>query len=215
MRRRGRAARAHASRRSTETKEATTPTLPPSPPGRATGEAYAAFASPDAAASALEERQRALLGARYVELFPEPGADPTAPPTGRPLAGGLSARVVRLRGLPFAGTPADVVEFCVAAGAGPPCAGGRGVVFTATPDGRPTGEAYVEFESDAAADAALAAHGRPLGPRYVEVFASCRGELLHAARARAACARRRPRTVGLALRLPRGRHPLLRGMARC
>lgn len=43
-----------------------------------------------------------------------------------------------------------------------------GVVFTSSPDGRPSGEAYVEFESPQAASSALRVKdGAALGPRYV------------------------------------------------
>ena len=49
-----------------------------------------------------------------------------------------------------------------------PRLGPRGVVFTSSPDGRPSGEAYVEFETARAAAAALEARdGAALGPRFV------------------------------------------------
>jgi hypothetical protein len=139
----------------------------------------------------MRARQRATIGARFVELFDGGAglADPAAPPTGRPLAGGLTAPVVRLRGLPLGATPGKVVAFL--GEEAKPRGGAAGVVFTATPDGRPTGEAYVEFEEgeagEASAAAALARHGSPFAARYVEAFVSCRGDLLHAARARGTC----------------------------
>ena len=52
-----------------------------------------------------------------------------------------------------------------------PRLGPRGVVFTSSPDGRPSGEAYVEFDSARAAAAALSAKdGAALGPRFVRFF---------------------------------------------
>lgn len=48
-----------------------------------------------------------------------------------------------------------------------PRRGASGVVFTSSPDGRPSGEAYVEFESPQAASAALCVDGTALGTRYV------------------------------------------------
>lgn len=52
-----------------------------------------------------------------------------------------------------------------------PRLGPRGVVFTSSPDGRPSGEAYVEFESAWAAAAALKTKdGAAFGPRWVSFF---------------------------------------------
>lgn len=178
-------------------------------PGRPTGDGYAEFATAAEASRALAERQHGSLGSRYVELFPERGADPGADPAsaGRPLPGGLGNPVLRLRGLPFTAAAEDVVEFLLgrrtgreeedeeeeeergssdegssrrtgAAAAAPgspptnpeamPRLGPQGVVFTSSPDGRPSGEAYVEFESARAAAAALNARdGAALGPRFV------------------------------------------------
>jgi len=178
-------------------------------PGRPTGDGYAEFATAAEASRALAERQHGSLGSRYVELFPERGADPGADPAsaGRPLPGGLGNPVLRLRGLPFTAAAEDVVDFLLgrrtgreeedeeeeeerrssdegssrrtgAAAAAPgspptnpeamPRLGPQGVVFTSSPDGRPSGEAYVEFESARAAAAALNARdGAALGPRFV------------------------------------------------
>ena len=172
-------------------------------PGRPTGDGYAEFATAAEASRALAERQHGSLGSRYVELFPERGADPGADPAsaGRPLPGGLGNPVLRLRGLPFTAAAEDVVEFLLgrrtgreeeergssdegssrrtgAAAAAPgspptnpeamPRLGPQGVVFTSSPDGRPSGEAYVEFESARAAAAALNARDwAALGPRFV------------------------------------------------
>lgn len=95
-------------------------------------------------------------------------------------AGGLptlAGHVVRLRGLPFASTAADVVAFFE----GVDTVGGEaGVVFTCTPDGRPTGEAYVELAGPEALAGALARHKEKMGARYIEIFESSKGDMFQA-----------------------------------
>ncbi len=73
--------------------------------------------------------------------------------------------VVRLRGLPWDATDAQVFDFF---------AGLRvvGVVWTFTHRNRPSGEAFVTFASVGEAVKALAMHKQVLGKRYIEVFAS-------------------------------------------
>ena len=62
----------------------------------------------------------------------------------------LQGWVLRMRGLPYTATASDVLGFFdgleLARGA-------AGVVFTCTSDGRPLGEAYVEFNSEEAQQA--------------------------------------------------------------
>ena len=57
----------------------------------------------------------------------------------------LQGWVLRMRGLPYTATAADVLAFFegLEIARGP-----AGVVFTCTADGRPLGEAYVEFSSE-------------------------------------------------------------------
>lgn len=85
--------------------------------------------------------------------------------------------MVRLRGLPFSSTAADVVAFFE----GVETVGGEGgVVFTCTPDGRPTGEAYVEVAGEEALAAALGRHKEKIGARYIEIFQSSKGDMFQA-----------------------------------
>lgn len=89
----------------------------------------------------------------------------------------LLGNVVRLRGLPFNSTAQDVLQFFE----GVDVVGGEpGVVFTCTPDGRPTGEAYVALASDDAQAAALGKHKERIGARYIEIFESSKGDLYQA-----------------------------------
>jgi hypothetical protein len=86
----------------------------------------------------------------------------------------LRGHVVRLRGLPFNSTALDVLQFFE----GVETVGGEGgVVFTCTPDGRPTGEAYVALASSEALAAALARHKDKIGSRYIEIFESSKGDM--------------------------------------
>ena len=88
----------------------------------------------------------------------------------------LAGYVVRLRGLPFTASLPDVLQFFSGLDIvrSPP-----GVIFTCTPDGRPSGEAYVEFMTAAAQQSALQRHKQQLGTRYIELFPSSNGDLFH------------------------------------
>jgi heterogeneous nuclear ribonucleoprotein F/H len=81
--------------------------------------------------------------------------------------------IVRVRGLPWSATRDDIVNFFspVAVTGGP-----QGVHFTFTRDGRPSGEAFIEFSSADDLEAALLKHNAHMGKRYVEVFRSKKSE---------------------------------------
>lgn len=89
----------------------------------------------------------------------------------------LAGHVVRLRGLPFNSTAADVLAFFEGVAT---LGGETGVVFTCTPDGRPSGEAYVALAGAEAQGAALARHKEKIGPRYIEIFESSKGDMWQA-----------------------------------
>ena len=98
-------------------------------------------------------------------------------PFARGSAPHLAGHVVRLRGLPFTATLPDVLHFF------------RGVelaqdpayaVFTCAPDGRPSGEAFVEVASAQAQQSALQRHKQQMGSRYIELFPASKGDALHA-----------------------------------
>jgi len=82
--------------------------------------------------------------------------------------GGMSG-LVRLRGLPFNATPEQVLQFF--AGFEVP-RGVAGIHMVLGGNGRPNGEAFVEFGSEELADAAMAKDKQTMGTRYVEVFRS-------------------------------------------
>lgn len=81
--------------------------------------------------------------------------------------------IVRVRGLPWSATRDDIVNFFspVLVTGGP-----QGVHFTFTRDGRPSGEAFIEFSSADDLEAALLKHNAHMGKRYVEVFRSKKSE---------------------------------------
>ncbi|KAG7273462.1 hypothetical protein CRUP_032710 [Coryphaenoides rupestris] len=77
--------------------------------------------------------------------------------------------VIRIRGLPWSCSVEEVSRFfsdCKVAN------GGSSVHFTFTREGRPSGEAFVEMESDEDLKIAVKKDRETLGHRYVEVFKS-------------------------------------------
>lgn len=56
--------------------------------------------------------------------------------------------------------------------------GAAGIVFTCTPDGRPKGEAYIEFSTDDAQKEALKRHKNEMGERYIELFLSTKANMM-------------------------------------
>lgn len=58
--------------------------------------------------------------------------------------------------------------------------GSAGIAFTCTPDGRPKGEAYVEFPSEDAQKEALKRHKNEIGDRYIELFVSSKANMIQA-----------------------------------
>ncbi|XP_072165119.1 heterogeneous nuclear ribonucleoprotein H2-like [Diadema setosum] len=82
--------------------------------------------------------------------------------------------VVRARGLPWSTTAEEVVNFfgdCNILG------GTSGVKFTYVSGGRPSGECFVEFESEEDLEEAMKKDKKYLQKRYVEVFKSKRSEM--------------------------------------
>ncbi|GFZ09456.1 RNA-binding (RRM/RBD/RNP motifs) family protein [Actinidia rufa] len=135
--------------------------------GRFSGEAFVVFAFPMQAEYALQ-RDRQNMGRRYVEVF-------------RCMKQGLLqccswfsdkdqleyTEVLKLRGLPFSATKSDIVEFFGAFNLTD-----EKVHIARRPDGKATGEAYVEFASAEEAKKAMVKDKMTIGSRYVELFPS-------------------------------------------
>ncbi|CAK9164689.1 unnamed protein product [Ilex paraguariensis] len=80
--------------------------------------------------------------------------------------------VLRLRGLPFSACKDDIVDFFKDFELPE-----DSIHMTVNLDGRPTGEAFVEFPSVEDAKAAMAKDRMTLGRRYIELFPSSLEEL--------------------------------------
>jgi len=77
--------------------------------------------------------------------------------------------VIKVRGLPWEATEMDLCKFfkdCEIVG------GPRGIFLCQNDRGQPTGEAFIEMETQADVDTALEKHKQNMGRRYVEVFES-------------------------------------------
>jgi hypothetical protein len=61
---------------------------------------------------------------------------------------------------------------------GLPTRGAAGVVFTWGRDGRPLGEAYVEFPTEAIQEQALKLDREKMGARYIELFKSTKADMV-------------------------------------
>ncbi|XP_077998964.1 heterogeneous nuclear ribonucleoprotein H2-like isoform X2 [Glandiceps talaboti] len=86
----------------------------------------------------------------------------------------MDGNVVRARGLPWSATPKEVGAFfkgCNIVG------GLDGIKFTFTKEGRPSGECFIEFESQEDVSKAVERHNDHMGHRYVEVFSSKKTEM--------------------------------------
>uniref|UniRef100_A0A7S2NB46 RRM domain-containing protein n=1 Tax=Haptolina brevifila TaxID=156173 RepID=A0A7S2NB46_9EUKA len=76
-----------------------------------------------------------------------------------------SGNAVTIRGLPWAATELEVVQFFDGLPLSP-----HDVTLLKRPDGRSSGEGIVTFSSSELASAAVAYHNRSMGSRYIEVF---------------------------------------------
>ncbi|XP_013190425.1 heterogeneous nuclear ribonucleoprotein H [Amyelois transitella] len=90
------------------------------------------------------------------------------------LGSGDSGHIVKLRGLPFSTTIEDVLDFLTGVNV---VNGKEGVHLTEVRPGRPSGECFVEVESQEDVDAALKKDKEIMGKRYIEVFSTDRQDM--------------------------------------
>jgi len=83
---------------------------------------------------------------------------------------------VRLRGLPFSLNEVDVAALFAGL-----TIRTHGIHMVYSAEEKPTGEAFVEFETERDVEGAVAKHKSPMGHRYVEVFRSSPDEMMLAA----------------------------------
>ncbi|XP_029915035.1 G-rich sequence factor 1 [Myripristis murdjan] len=139
--------------------------------GKPSGLAFIEMEHEEDVSKALEKHMQ-YLGPRYVEVYEITNSDAEAilkKSIQVPAAGG----VVRLRGLPFSCTEADIVHFFQGLDIVE-----DGVTIVLDRRGRNSGEAYVRFSSQEEADKALQRDREVMGNRYIEVFPS-RGNEIH------------------------------------
>lgn len=89
----------------------------------------------------------------------------------------LQGFVVRLRGLPYSATAADIKQFFSGVQLSED---DDAIVFAQSVDGRPTGEAYVELADERALSLAMTRHKELMGNRYIEIFNSSKVDKLQA-----------------------------------
>lgn len=170
--------------------------------GRATGDAFVLLSTEEDVTKALT-KHRDLIGSRYIELFRSTSAEvmnrsmdvrhleqqtqqPTMPPLialppmlpQQSVAQGPKKDCIRLRGLPFEAGIDHVLDFL---GDFAKNIMFRGVHMVYTPQGQPSGEAFIQMTSETAAwTAAHHRHNRFMPcagkkHRYIEVF-QCSGD---------------------------------------
>lgn len=157
------------------------------PDSRPTGDAFVLFACEEYAQNALK-KHKDLLGKRYIELFRSTAAEvqqvlnrysstPLIPLPTPPILPVLPQQFVpptnvrdciRLRGLPYAATIEDILEFL---GEFSTDIRTHGVHMVLNHQGRPSGDAFIQMKSaDRAFLAAQRCHKKTMKDRYVEVF---------------------------------------------
>lgn len=161
--------------------------------GRFSGEAFVVFAGPMQAELALQ-RDRQNMGRRYVEVFRcrkqdyyhavaaevnYEGIYDNDFHESSPASSSRSTKrfgdkdqmeyteILKLRGLPFSVSKSKIVEFF-----GEFEVSEDRVLIACRPDGKATGEAYVEFASAEEAKRAMCKDKMMIGSRYVELFPS-------------------------------------------
>lgn len=142
--------------------------------GRPSGEAYVEVEDEDDLENALR-KDKEHLGHRYIEVFKVKRSEMewTLQHTGIIEGNAFDQGCVRLRGLPFDSKKDDIIKFfngleIIA----------NGITIVEDPyNGRPTGEAYVQFVDKETADRALLKHKEKIGHRYIEIFKSTLEEI--------------------------------------
>ncbi|CAM9720101.1 unnamed protein product [Ascophyllum nodosum] len=138
------------------------------------GEAYVKLKSESSLEAALK-KDRNMIGRRYIEVFRssvEDYARAIDDAGSKGQSDGDYRGVVRMRGLPWSANEGDIRSFFE----GVPIQK-DGVYITLNRDGRPSGEAYVVFESEADAKDALKRDKNKIGERWIDLFEATKGEV--------------------------------------
>jgi len=148
--------------------------LPKDRDGRASGDCFVEVAS-SADVKKAESHHKEHLGSRYVEVSVIQRSEMDWFINRQPGMGGnnqMNDGFVRLRGLPFEATKNDIANFFQGFTITP-----YGITLTMDQDGRPSGEAYVEFTTVDQVEKALAKNKEKMGHRYIEIFNSSRHDV--------------------------------------
>lgn len=142
--------------------------------GRRNGEVLVLFASQESRDLALK-RHRNFLLSRYIEVY-KAGLDEfmhvaTGSSTEAMEFVSANAVIVRMRGLPYDCTDTQIRAFFE------PLKLTEKILFITRTDGRPTGDAFVQFETEEDAMQGLQKHRQVIGQRYIELFKSTAAEV--------------------------------------
>ncbi|KAM8885741.1 G-rich sequence factor 1 [Spinachia spinachia] len=135
------------------------------------GQAFIVMEHEDDVRKALE-KDRQYLGTRCVKVFEVTNSNAEAILKEAPMASAESGGVVRITGLPYYYTKDDIVQFFSGLDIEE-----NGITMVMDHKGRYSGEAFVEFSSQQAANEALQRNQMIMGRRYVEVFPSRRDQI--------------------------------------
>lgn len=148
--------------------------------GRPSGECFIELASQEDFDKA-KGHNKENMGKRYIEIQDSNRAEMEWFVNRMPGGGGGTAvggvndpndGFVRLRGLPFESTKRDIAAFFDGIGICP-----YGITITMDQDGRPSGDAYVEFVSPGEAEKAIQKNREKIGHRYIEIFKSSKSDV--------------------------------------
>ncbi|XP_076458903.1 heterogeneous nuclear ribonucleoprotein F-like [Babylonia areolata] len=135
--------------------------------GRPSGHAFVEFVSEDDLQRALKKNKE-HLGNRYIEVFRCKKSEMDwVVKRGGMDNNSLGDAIVKLRGLPFGCSKEEIAQFFTGLEIVP-----NGIMLPEDRLGRSTGEAFVQFASQAIAERALGKHKERIGHRYIEVFKS-------------------------------------------
>ncbi|CAL4095666.1 unnamed protein product, partial [Meganyctiphanes norvegica] len=160
--------------------------------GRPSGEAYVELVSQDDIEEA-EKKHKCNMGKRYIEVFRAKRSEMewVTKRAGYSSRGQDNDGCVRLRGLPYQCTKEEIANFFSSLEVCP-----NGIAMPMDYQGRPSGEAYVQFTSQEISDKALERHKEKIGVRYIEVFRSSLDEIRAAMNPRGGMDRGGPGPMG-------------------
>jgi len=147
--------------------------LPLDKEGRASGDCFVELETAEDVKKA-EGHHKEHIGSRYVEVKVTDRSELDWMVNRRSQQGGGDPNdaVVKLRGLPWEATKEDITQFFSGFTIKP-----YGVTITMNQQGRPSGDAYVEFTSVDQVEKALVKNKEKMGHRYIEVFNSSKNDI--------------------------------------